>query len=736
MNKILNINLGGYALTIDDDAYEYLQAYLESIRRRFSESEGRDEIVADIETRLGEILTEALGSRTIVMLPDVESAVTVMGKPEDFGGDPFEPKQQQQQQQQQQAKTSGKRSGVKTGKRLFRDEEDAVVAGVCSGLSAYFGITDPVWMRLFFVVLAFVSFGFWVPAYALLWILVPPAKSAADRLAMRGEPVNVDNIAREIEDSFKRLGNRMNDLGNESRFKGTSPGATAMNKGVNAIGTIFGFMLRFIAKFGVLIAMLVGFALFIALAVSWVAGIWSLVAVAPYFDYFSPYSSPATWLGFTNLFFLLGIPVVVLCLVFARILFKVRTPGWLRGTLGALWGINLVSAIILLASGVKDYRHNGSISSNVDLSGVYSDTLRVEGIRNMDMGDEYEDFWFNHDNDGVRIGENSLEVNGPIEVRVRKSDSNQFRCTQVIRAQGSSSMDAQENARRIQYSVSTSGNALRVPTSYSLPKGNKWRVQRIRLNIEVPVGKSIVFDDKIYNFSAAEMDEYSDDNDDNYISHEPGRVYRMTSDGLVCTNCPQFGDRDYRSDRSYEKFIFEGNIQAEIRQGDDFRVEIDGSDADKDKVQKIQSGDKITFTTNGKKLDGPVRVMIETRVFTSLHADNSGEIVIRGFEEGEASITAKGSSVIKAYLDSRTLNVTLSGKSSVDLTGRGDNLDVNMADDSALEATNWRAEWGEIYASENARARVFVKQSALVISTGTSTVRVDGGAQVRNSKEN
>ena len=70
MNKILNINLGGYALTIDDDAYEYLTAYLESIRKRFSESEGRDEIIGDIEARLGELISQEMGTRTIVMLPD------------------------------------------------------------------------------------------------------------------------------------------------------------------------------------------------------------------------------------------------------------------------------------------------------------------------------------------------------------------------------------------------------------------------------------------------------------------------------------------------------------------------------------------------------------------------------------------------------------------------------------------------------------------------------------------
>ena len=728
MNKILNINLGGYALTIDDDAYEYLQAYLESIRRRFSESEGRDEIVADIEARLGEILTESLGSRTIIMLPDVEAAVTVMGKPEDFGGDPDETRQQA-------PKTGAKAytSSIKPGKRLFRDEEDAVVAGVCSGLAAYFGITDPVWMRLLFVILAFASFGFWLPAYVLLWILVPPAKSAADRLAMRGQPVNVDNIAREIEDSFERLSTRMNEFGSDPK-KGTSPGANAMNKGVNAIGTIFGFMLRFIAKFGVFIVMLIGFALFIALAVSWVAGIWSLMVAAPYVDYFSPYSSSMTWLGFSNIFFLLGIPIVVLCLVFARILFKVRAPAWLRTGLGIVWGISLFSFISLVGVAAKEYRHSGSVTSDIDLSGIRSDTLRVEGFKELNPND-YEDFWFNRDNDGVRMGENSMEVNGPIEVRVRRSDSNQFRCTQIVRAQGTSNMEAQENASQIQYMVSTSGNVLRIPTSYNISKGKKWRVQRIRLNIEVPEGKSIVFDDKIYRYSASDLDNYSDDNRENYISREPDRVFRMTGDGLICTSCPQMGDRNYRSGRSYEKFIFEDKISAEIRQGDEFRVEIEGSDADKDKIQKIQSGDKITFTTNGKKLDGPVHVLIQTRTFTSLHADDTGEITIRGFEEGQAGITAKGNSVIRAYIDSRSLNVTLSGNATLDLTGRGDELDVNLTDASVLESTNWRAESGEIYASETARARVFVKDRVLVVSTGSSNVKVDGGAEVRNKRE-
>lgn len=214
MNKILNINLGGYALTIDDDAFEYLSAYLESIRKKFKDSEGRDEILSDIEARLGELIHQDMKGRSIVMLPDVEAAVQVMGKPEDFE---TEASSEPHSGSTHRADTgSGKSTadrGLRTGKRLFRDEEDKVVSGVCSGLAAYFGFQDPVWMRLIFVGLTFASAGFWIPAYLLLSIMVPKAKTAADRLAMRGEPINVDNIAKEIEEGVERFGSKMGEFG-------------------------------------------------------------------------------------------------------------------------------------------------------------------------------------------------------------------------------------------------------------------------------------------------------------------------------------------------------------------------------------------------------------------------------------------------------------------------------------------------------------------------------------------
>ena len=710
MNKILNINLGGYALTIDDDAFEYISAYLESIRRRFSESEGRDEIMHDIESRLGEIISTNLGNRSIVMLPDVEAAIEVMGKPEDFGGEPVE---------KPGAGASGKKT-FRPGKKLFRDEEDAVIGGVCSGLSAYFGMQEPIWMRLIFVLLALVSFGFWVPAYVLLWILVQPARTAAERLAMRGETANVENIAREIEQGFERLSKKVNDFG--SQAASSSAGRTTASVAGGCL-TVFG---KLILGFIIFIAIMMVF----GLGSAWVAGIWAFFTAQPYISYFSPLSSGATYMGFFNAFFLLGIPVVGLVLWLGRTIFRYKTPAWLGSGLSILWVLNFISLLLLGGWAARSFRQGGSVSRNMDLSGMTSDTLHVEWA-NKGMSGDF-DQWFG-DDDGFYIGDKGLKMNEMVRINVRRSESGRFEVVQTIRARGATGGEAMENASQTNFDIQLDGNTLRVPTGYEIKEGNKWRVQEVKITIGIPEGKSIVFG-KVINDRVRDVD-YADPDNDYYISSYPDKVYRMTNRGLACSDCPQFGDRQYRDGRYYEKFILEGNFSTEIIDGEDFSIEFEGPQNDRDAIETIRTGDNLTLTTRGKNLSGQLRCIIKTPVFTSLFADNTGPVTLRGFEEGRASITAKGNSQIKGYLDVNELNVTLSGKSSVELIGKGDRLDATLADGAELEASGWRAQHAEISASEGSRARVNVDQEASVRTDANSTVKVDGTANVRRNEQ-
>jgi len=727
MNKVLNINLGGYAFTIDDDAFEYLSVYLDSVRKRFSESEGRDEIVGDIEARLGELITTDLRSRTIVMLPDVEAAVQIMGKPEEFegvsDGGPA-PKTGSSKSSSGTGKTTAN-SSIKTGKRFFRDEEDKVVSGVCSGLAAYVGIQDPVWVRLSFVLLTFISAGFWIPGYLILSWVVPAAKTAADRLAMRGEPINVDSIAQEIETSFNRLGNQINEFGeriNTSSRRGA--GREAFATVMSALGQVFSMMVKMVGKFGVFIGIIVALALFLGLAASWVGGVVGLVTAAPYISYFSPFSNAGNWLGFSNGFFLLGIPIAGLVLTFSRVLFKTRTPRWLGAGLTAFWIVNLFSAITLGAFGAKDFRHGSTITQTIDLSNINSDTLRITAA---DMTNENGEN-LQIDGNGLSLEEDRLDFKGMVDVRVRRSENGRFVCAQAITARGATAVEASDNAAQTNFNVGVSGSTLRIPSGYSIPKGQKWRVQKVKINLEVPNGKCVIFDESIYGRAAADVELYADENGRNYISHRPGKVFRMTEDGLVCLDCPKFGDKEYKSEQNFENFIMEGNFTAEIRKSDDdgfsYRMEGTGTEA----VKVVKTGDRITFTTNGKSAE-KVHIILEARVFTSLVAENTGLVTIRGFEEGRASITAKGNSKIKANFDISNLKVALSGPVSLEMDGEGNELKANLSNGAVLEAPNFQLERADISASENSRARIFASDEVKSSADATSSIKVSGGAK-------
>ena len=215
MNKTININLGGYPFIIDDVAYDHLDQYLKTIHRHFDSSEGYEEITSDIENRMAELFHENLEGQKIVTKKVVDNAISIMGTPEEFGANPIE---EEFSSDPFSSKQNRNGSNYKTGKRLYSNPDDAIISGVCSGISAYFGIADPLWVRLGFVI-ATVSFGFGIPVYIILLLILPKAETAGDRLAMRGDPINVENIAKIIEEEVDIFSDKISDFGNSSKKK-------------------------------------------------------------------------------------------------------------------------------------------------------------------------------------------------------------------------------------------------------------------------------------------------------------------------------------------------------------------------------------------------------------------------------------------------------------------------------------------------------------------------------------
>src|ERR1044071_420834 len=176
MKKIININLSGRVIPIEDSAYEKLQEYIESLRRYFANEEGRDEIINDIESRIAELMSEKVrkGADSITD-EDVIEIANSMGRPEDFEGEeikeqPFSSSGTTSSSSAQQ--TVHTEAPPKAKRGLYRDTSDKFIGGACSGIAAYLNV-DPAIVRILFAIITFGGFGLGFLAYIILWIVVP-----------------------------------------------------------------------------------------------------------------------------------------------------------------------------------------------------------------------------------------------------------------------------------------------------------------------------------------------------------------------------------------------------------------------------------------------------------------------------------------------------------------------------------------------------------------------------------
>mgnify|MGYP003293783341 FL=1 len=199
MKKTFNINLGGIVFHIDEDAYDLLDKYLSNLRIHFSKEEGAEEIVHDMELRISELFSERLNEKKqVITLKDVEEIIAQMGKPEEFSEDTTQDTNEYIKEE-------------KGPKRLFRDPDNKVIGGVCSGIAAYLG-WDVTAVRIIFIALAlpFILNGSLilngvVIAYIIAWIIIPEANTATEKLSMKGMKVNVENIGKTVTDGFEKV---------------------------------------------------------------------------------------------------------------------------------------------------------------------------------------------------------------------------------------------------------------------------------------------------------------------------------------------------------------------------------------------------------------------------------------------------------------------------------------------------------------------------------------------------
>lgn len=453
MKKTIHINLSGMAFTIEEDAYEKLNTYLIAVESKLGNSDEARETIDDIESRMAELFAPvAHGSGVAIKLEDVEEVIKVLGKPEDYvAGDEEEPK------------SSPKPPPVYIPKRLYRDPHSRVFGGVCSGLGAYFNV-DPIIFRLLFVLGLF--YGISILPYIILWIAIPKALTMEQRMQMYGGDIGL---------------NKAKATASAVRSDESSP----LDKLLRVAGVVVGVIMIVVT--------------FLAMVALTLAVLFSTTAIALIPDGAWMSELPGLILGpsisltaTTGIILFIGIPLLMFFFLGLQLVFQFRNVGKVIGIIGLiLW---LSGIALLVYSGLQvatQFTHQESISQTEMLEPFNGDTLYIQQL---EMTEFYK---------GRRIlRTNGLQVwnkNGNVIVEGRpyievKNNAARFAITVEKTSQGSDARNALGNASDTEYIWLQKDSVLQLDRIFTLGSESALREQKVRVIVEVPVGKNVVTD--------------------------------------------------------------------------------------------------------------------------------------------------------------------------------------------------------------------------------------------------
>jgi len=527
MKKTLTVNISGQVFHIDEDAYSVLSDYLQSIKQHFAKTKGGDEIFTDIEARIAEMLRERLvDNKQVITIEDISQVIKTIGEPSEFGGDEFE-----------EQPTSGSQTQTgKSTKRLYRDPEDAMLGGVCSGLAAYFH-TDRVWFRFGFAIATIAGVGAPILIYIILWIVVPPATTATERLEMRGEKVNLSNIGTSVREEIDKVKEKINDFANEAKNtykKKSDIHRSNVKNAAQVLVIILEIFVKVILVLTGIVLLLVGLSLvvaFLTLVLGFEHQVFffnSEIIFIPLNDLLNLVTGQADDNVFIKLglLMLIGIPILMILWGGIKLIFGITRTRYVGVLFVNLW---LVGLIICMYFGIKlgkSFRYPGNYQESQKLE-LRSDTLidlriaaneKINKLYNTAEYVEIEDLkmYISNDNGDVFYG--------IPELRIEKAAGSEISLETIKMAKGKSAREADDRAKGTIYHYMTNSNSLIFDPFFKLPENDLWRVQQVNLLLEVPVGTYLRID--------PDMDKVID-KDTDFGYDLAGKTWKMTETGLV-----------------------------------------------------------------------------------------------------------------------------------------------------------------------------------------------------------
>ncbi len=716
MKKVININFQGRILPIEEMAYENLKQYIESLRAYFEQEEGKDEIINDIECRVAELCEDRLKKGAVcITSEDIDLIIESIGRPADFEAqDGFEANTNPNANADQSFSNTQQNAGPTYHKRLYRDEQNKVLGGVCSGIANYFNV-DPLVVRILWILLAGVNllaylilwiavpsssvkevggvrkrlfrdidhkiiggvcaglskyfgvrvgvirilfliptivlftnwnhfhlFQFWefddfsnfmgltfspgaVFLYIVLWLVLPEAKTSADKLEMVGEKVDINSIKNTIQTDMEGFSKRAQTWSSSfDKYKKPS-GENGPNNASNptpneqaALEQRKGCMYYFSKTITILMKAFVYFILGI-ITISVLAALFGIgVATTGLLPLkkFILEEGLQTWAFIGTILLFIWVPVVAIVTSIVRKIAGFKKANiWVRSSFIALWSLGWVCLFYFMSSlGNSFSKHNQPNEQAIVLANPAVDYLEVTASPKMKY---YEQRWFNIEPFQV-FNDDTVRVRN-LKIRIVQSKTDSFEVKYVTMSNGKSISEANMLAQKINFSVMQQDSILMLDRGIAITKTDKFRNQHVIMTIAVPVGKRFKITNKgwsqtnirvnsrgiqsetMNHFGGDDIwvDEWNENWDNESYAYDRGVEYKMTADGLekIKSDFNNNDDDDYQRQN--------GDIDEIEEQLEKLKRERENleQDLEKTRAQKVQELEKIDRALEEKKTE-------------------------------------------------------------------------------------------------------------------------------------
>lgn len=647
MDKIISINLGGFSIKIDEDAYESLKRYINLIERKYSETENGKEIINDIEARIAELLLENLKGKVASNLADVEFIIKNMGNPDEFD----------QSNENQQSKEQ-KHYSEEIPKRFYRDSDDKMLGGVCSGISKYFDI-DPTIVRIIWICLV-MFFGTGILVYLILWLIVPEAVTTAQKLEMNGKAPTMENIINKVKSEAENvgkniksqnIGKKLNDI-----FKSISPVFVVFFK---AIAVFFGIIL------------LVFFSLLI---VSLVSGTGSIVVNSSgIFSRQIPNVFDASW-EFLSVKVLvglfIGIPLFNIITMLLKFAFNSDVnyrP--VRRVLSIIWFFTIPLLIYFAYLGIKNFKN---LETNTrETTEIISSNLLIKSVI------ENEEYY------------------GTTSYKIENSNDSFIHIIIKETASGENKNKALLNASKIGAAYEFSNNTLTLKKSDYYQKTGIFRRQKTEFLILVPNNINFTLSPEIQK-----QNVYVKGSNIVYFTNKNKPMKNellFLGSKLFCPSCTDSLPNSANSEdinENFDKVEVEGWMDIEIVKGNVFNIQKNGEDHIIDNIETEISGSVLLIKLNDRfiNIGNKPKIIITMPYLTEIKLSGANECKIDDFSGKSINIELSGASSAILNLNYENADIDLSGVSKIDISGKISKISYNCAGAASINSQNLVAE--------------------------------------------